>query len=493
MIVSPPQKDSPSTQACWSHSTRSCPVPPIRVDQVVVDQELASLSGKIGHRIDHAGAPASGAAVCLGLQHVRHERVRPDAGRGTTRSPSARERAAAASADWPRSRLAPDTNCDERTDRSPFGRYLAHLTSVELDKFLDPAWAGIQSRHARGGRQRAAPSPPGHDLEHASQPGPSSAPARFSEEAEAQTHVPLAGPRGTAGFLVRRRPLRRGRDVHQGLLRRFAPCSQTPSSLRSAFFVDPTPFPEGRTVFDGAASTGPLISATPVSNSSAGLYGAGSARTRYCASTRFSGGARFTGTSLSTKRGTLGPASRPAQATSSTRRIRAPVPDRSTGRGNFSFGTATFADATLPDPIRRRSTWTTPTSTQQITLARATEPFTVPDDETVASSDRGPDQHSPDPAGIPGRPLLLDPRGRRSRVALVDVDLSRSVSPTRSISTNCTSRAPEPVRRPARFPPVARIPVWHYTNRQIIADEWGFARSGRASRGTLSPASRARR
>ena len=370
------------------------------------------------------------------------------------------------SADWPRCRLAPDTNCNG-VQIDPFGRCLAHLTGVELDKFLNQRGpgSGLDARGTDIGEPLLGRLVTTFG---AGQPGPVFGTARFSE-GRFTGAVLLAGARftGDAWFDGARFA---GDATFAGACFGGIAVFTDAEFGADALFTDRASFRK-EAVFDGARFGGTAHFGDASFDGSAGFSGARFGGDTILAGTRFGGSAQFTGATFD-KAGHLGPLTSGAGFILDAAVFGQPVLIEAAAAA-VSLRHATFADATLRFRYAAIDL-DHATSTGRIALTAAAEPFTVPGDDP--SRRRTVDESALTGPGRDAGPSLLWMRGvDASRVTLVNVNLSRCrFADAHNLDQLHFEGHRSRFADPPGFLRVARIPVWHYTNRQIIADEWDW-------------------
>ncbi len=369
-------------------------------------------------------------------------------------------------ADWPRCRLSPDTNCNG-AQIAPFGRCLAHLTGTELDQFLSQRGPGsdLDARGTDIGELLLGRLVTTFGV---GQFGPVFGTARFSQ-AQFTGAVLLSGARftGDAWF----DGARFGGDAM------FAGAGFGGNAVftdaefgAGALFTDRASFRK-EAVFDGARFAGTAHFDDAGFDGSAGFSGAWFGGDTILAGARFGKSAQFTGAAFD-KAGHLGPLAAGVGLILDAAVFGQPVLIEAAA-ATVSLRRATFADATLR--LRYAAIdLDHATSAGRFTLTGAVEPFTVPGD---GASRRSPvDESALTGAARDAGPSLLRMRGvDASRVALVNVNLSRCrFADAHNLDQLHFEGHRSRFADPPGFLRVARIPVWHYTNRQIIADEWDW-------------------
>jgi uncharacterized protein YjbI with pentapeptide repeats len=415
-------------------------------------------------------------------------------------------------ADWPRCRLARDANCNGK-QISPYGRCLAHLTGTELDQFLSRLGSGSEL-DARGtdiseqllDRLIATFS--------ADRSGPVFATALFSETRFKGT-VRLTGARFNgdvwfdracfAGNATFAGAVFDGNAVFtEAQFSADALFTDRPSFRKDAAFDDVRI--DGAAKFDDATFEGMAQFSRARFGSSAwfggkqgvsfgslacfdgaefrdvGWFGSAQfkgnatfkntqfSRETVFAGARFGEGAQFTGARFDTVRN-LGPLVVRDDLALDAATFGKPVLIE-VAATTVSLRHATFVDATL----RLRY------AAVELDYATSAGPLTLTAAEEFTILDHDVSRCSPiDESALAGtaretKPSLLSLRGvDASRVALVNVDLSRCrfADAHNLDQLHFEGNRSRFADSPGYFR-LGRVPVWRYTNRQIIAEEWDW-------------------
>jgi len=369
-------------------------------------------------------------------------------------------------ADWPRCRLARDANCDG-SQISPYGRCLAHLTGGELDQFLGQLGPG-SDLDARGTNLTERLVDRLIGTFGSGRPAPLFGTALFSETrfqgAVRFANVRFTGDAWFDGAQFAGNAMFAGSEFAGNAMFTKAEFSA------DALFTDRASFRKDA-VFDQVRF------AARADFGTANIAGNASFKsTRFSAETVFSGagfdaGAHFTGARFD-KAGNLGPLVVRDDLKLDGAVFEQPVLIEAAAMAVSARHTV-FADATL----RLRYAGVEldhATSAGPLTLMAARQEFTVPDADPYR---RGPiDESALAGTGRDPGPSLLSLRGvDASLLALVNVNLTWCRF---ADAHNLDQLHFEGYRSWYADSPgylrLGGIPVWHYSKRLIIADEWDW-------------------